>query len=135
MGREKPCSVCTRPGGREAVDALLEQKTPMAEIAKLTGFSKSSIGRHAQKHFARAKAEEVKTGRYDSCQNVMWTRRLDGTFFRWPTPRRFHGTLGDRPGPGDVVLTLQFEQPAIIKNPKALVSDQHPSAPIDTDRI
>jgi hypothetical protein len=44
---------------------MLAQKIPMTQIAHLTGFSKSSVHRHSQRCYVRAKAQRIGSSGFD----------------------------------------------------------------------
>ena len=122
-----PCSICSAPdNGRGIVDDMLQKQVAMKEIAKVTGFSKSSVHRHSAKCVRRQAAETLKRRRHGaSGEKLLWTRRLDGSFRLWPPSPRFQGPLPTSPQAGDTVLTVVFAPAVTIetaRNPDALLS-------------
>src|SRR2546427_12490565 len=74
------CSICSAPGGSEAVNELLQKRTPLKEIAALSGFTKSSIHRHSHSCFVRRKAVSVKEMKFDALRDRVLTDSNDGSF-------------------------------------------------------
>src|ERR1700730_4499258 len=82
MGRtEKCCSICSKPDVREVIDALLAKRITMKEIARLTGCTKSSIGRHSLKCVIHFAAQKLKHRKVDHSSQRVLTAREDGRYF------------------------------------------------------
>ncbi len=78
----KTCSICSAPGdAAETVNAMLQKRIPLKQIALETGFSKSAVHRHSQKCFVRHKATALKEKRFDAERNRVLTALPDGRYF------------------------------------------------------
>lgn len=97
----------------------------MTEIAKITGHSKSAIGRHSLNCLARTRMDAIRSKRFNPRRDRVIFERPDGTYLivHDPEQRRTScGTLAQPElSPGDTIITILFRA-ADVKNPAALTN-------------
>jgi len=104
------CRICEAPGdARTIVDALLSQKIFLREIAKQTGFSKSSVHRHSRNCYIAGAAKSLQSVRFDPAR--------DRVFVRWPGQPFDEAKLAKN----DWIVNVVYEKLEV----------ENPSAPVD----
>jgi hypothetical protein len=124
----KICGICETAANAKIVNQLLEQKTPMRKIAELTGFSKASVGRHAQRCVIRSQAAALKSTRFDPKVNRLLIRWADDPVAPEDTRGKIfvdhtHERGIDRSKPiapaeireTDFILCVEYEKPITAK--------------------
>lgn len=133
------CSVCAAPPDVvQAVNEAIRKREKFRELAARTAFSRAALHRHSKKCIPRNILAEHKARKFDNLRQIVWTKWFDGTLTRMPVPHDFRGELRSEPGPGDVVLVVEFEPPVAKPAPApdpppALppVPEQGPDTPVN----
>jgi hypothetical protein len=109
---KKSCSICASPIV-DLINAELEKQSKMADIAKLSGFSKSAIGRHSLNCLTRMRIQSHASKKCRESQRVL-TDLGGGKYFvqRGDAATRAHSTIDTKElRADDVIICVSSEDP------------------------
>jgi hypothetical protein len=113
MLNNKSCSICSSLVIQE-INAALLRKERLRDLEKRSGFSRAALSRHSRNCIARDSIAEHKSKKaFNYRTQLIWTEWPDGSLNVQAIPHDFQGTVGNAPGPDDLIIKVSFESPEI----------------------